>query len=82
MGTGTTTIEARDQTSVVLAIGGANYIPGDQQNLAGGAGQSYNFALVNLAPDPDKFSWQVSSTGSDAGSIELALPFDQAGSLR
>ncbi len=80
LGTGTTSIEARDQTMVALTINGSHYIRGYQEDLAGGAGQTYNFTLVNLAPDPDKFNWQVSGTGSNGGSIDLD-PFNQAGSF-
>jgi hypothetical protein len=80
LGTGTTTIVARDQSMVAMSIDGAKHILGYQEDLAGGAGQTYGFTLANLAPDPDKFKWQVSGTGSTAGPIERG-PFDQGGSL-
>jgi hypothetical protein len=68
--TGTATIEARDQTMVDMPVTGSDHIRGYQQDLAGGAGQTYGFALINISPDPDKFNWQVSGTGSTGGSID------------
>jgi hypothetical protein len=80
LGTGTTTIDARDQSMVALTIEGSHRIVGYQDDFAGGAGKTYNFTLVNLAPDTDKFSWQVFGTVSNEDSIAI-LPFDQAGSF-
>lgn len=80
IGTGTTTIEARDQTMAALATRGARHIVGYQEDLAGGAGQGYTFTLHDLAPDAGKFSWQASGAGSDRGAIEVE-PFEQAGSF-
>jgi len=80
VGTGTTIIAPRDQTIVSLTVAGANFIMGFQEDLAGGAGQTYNYTLVNLAPDLDKFNWQVSGTGSSGGSIQLGA-FGQAGTF-
>ena len=80
LGTGTTIIAPRDQTMVSLSIDGVNYIPVYQGDIAGGTGQTYNYTLVNLAPDSDKFNWQVSGSGSRSGSIQLGA-FGQAGSF-
>jgi hypothetical protein len=80
LGTGTATIEARDQTMVDMSVTGSDHIRGYQQDLAGGAGQTYGFALINISPDPDKFNWQVSGTGSIGGSIGRN-PFDQSGNI-
>jgi len=79
-GQGTTTLLARDQTTVALSISGLTHIQGVQEEMAGGALQSYGYTLFDLAPDPDKFSWQVFGTGSDAGTIDRG-PFDQSGSV-
>jgi len=75
---GAISIEARDQNEVALTVSGSGLITGPQNELAGGADQTYSFSLVNLAPDPDKFGWQVSGKGSDEGSIDRT-PLSQAG---
>jgi hypothetical protein len=80
LGTGTTTLIARDQSIVALALNGAGFIAGYQEDLAGGAGQTYGYSLANIAPDSDKFNWQTSGTGSDTGEIDLG-PFAQGGSF-
>jgi hypothetical protein len=77
LGTGTVTIEERDQSKVGLEINGLNEIIGYQEELAGGAGQGYAFKLVNIAPDQGAFTWSVSSTASDQGSIDTS-PFTQS----
>jgi hypothetical protein len=80
VGTGTSTIAPRDQSMVSLSVSGSSHIQGYQEDLAGGAGQTYNDALVNLAQDPDKFSWHVSGTASSSGAIGLGA-FGQGGSF-
>jgi hypothetical protein len=80
VGTGTTAIEARNQSTAALTISGAGFIQGYQEDLAGGAGQTYSFALVDLVPDADKFNWQVTGTHSGGGSIALRT-FAQSGSF-
>lgn len=80
LGGGTATIEARDQSIANISVSGSNFIAGYQEDLAGGAGQTYTFTLANLSPDPDKFSWQVSGTGSTGDSIDRNS-FDQGGSF-
>lgn len=80
LGTGTASIEPRNQTMVDMRVTGVSHIRGYQEDLAGGAGQTYGFALINISPDPDKFNWQVSGTGSTGGSIDRN-PFDQGGNI-
>jgi len=80
VGTGTTTLGSRDQSMVSLHIDGSSHISGFQEDLAGGAGQSYRYTLANLAPDPDKFKWQTSGTHSDGGIISRD-DFDQSGNF-
>lgn len=80
VGTGTSIIAPRDQSMVSLAVSGSSHIQGYQEDLAGGAGQTYNYTLVNLAPDANKFTWQVSGTASRSGAIGLGA-FGQAGSF-
>lgn len=80
LGTGTATIEARDQSMVDLRVLGPGSIRGYQEELAGGAGFTYGYALVNLSPDPDKLRWQVSGTAPEGGAIARST-FDQGGSF-
>src|SRR5215467_299888 len=80
IGTGTSTIAPRDQSMVALAVHGSSHIQGYQEDIAGGAGQTYGCTLTNLAPDPDKFSWHVSGTATSGGAIPLGA-FDQGGSF-
>jgi hypothetical protein len=80
LGTGTLSIQARDQTIAGVAVSGPGSIIGYQQDLAGGAGQTYRFTLTDLAPDPGRFSWAVSGAGSSGGPISVA-PFTQSGNI-
>jgi hypothetical protein len=80
VGSGTTALENRDQSMVSLHIDGSSHISGFQEDLAGGAGQSYRYTLANLAPDTDKFKWQTAGTQSDGGSIARD-DFDQSGNF-
>ena len=59
-----------------VALDGAGFISGDQEYLAGSAGQTYGYTLANLAPDSHKFNWQASGTPAETGSVGLA-PFAQ-----
>jgi hypothetical protein len=77
-GTGTTSTEERDQSMVSMTIDGPANLFGSQAEFAGGALSTYNFNLINLAPDPDKFQWQVSGTNSKEGSIDR-LTFEETG---
>ena len=38
-------------------------------DFAGGVDQTYALALMNFAPDKDKFTWHVSGPTSDSGAI-------------
>ena len=80
LGTGTTQIAARDQSIVSMTVSGAGEITGFQADLNGGATQTYQLAMANLAPDPDKLHWQVSGTAAKSGAISIA-PFAQSGSF-
>jgi hypothetical protein len=80
VGTGTTALENRNQSMVSLSVNGANFISGYQEDLAGGAGQNYRYALGNLAPDADKFKWQTSGAHSEGSSIGRNN-FDQSGNF-
>jgi hypothetical protein len=80
LGTGTTQIVARNQSLVSMTVSGSSEITGFQADLGGGATQTYQLALVNLAPDPGKLSWQVSGTAAKSGGISIA-PFAQSGSF-
>lgn len=80
LGTGTATIEARDQSMVDMVVAGTRSIRGYQEELAGGTGFTYSYGLVNLSPDPDKLRWQISGTASDGGAIPRNT-FDQGGSF-
>jgi hypothetical protein len=82
VGTGTSVIAPRDQSMVALAVNGSSFIQGYQEDLAGGAGQTYSYTLTNLAPDADKFTWHVSGAGmaSSGGPIPIGA-FDQGGSF-
>jgi hypothetical protein len=80
VGTGTTSLIARDQSMVAMIVGGSRHIVGYQDDLTGGVGQTYHYALANFAPDANRFAWQVSGTGSDGGPIDI-VPFDQGGSF-
>lgn len=80
VGTGTADVVARSQAGAALSVTGAGTIIGYQADLAGGAGQGYQFQLIDLAPDAGAFTWSVTGTGTDAGPIDDA-PFTQAGSF-
>jgi hypothetical protein len=82
VGTGSSVIAPRDQSMVAVTVSGSSSIQGYQEDLAGGAGQTYTYALTNLAPDADKFTWHVSGPGtaSSGGAITIG-PFDQGGSF-
>jgi hypothetical protein len=80
IGLGTLTIQARTQAMVSLALAGPIAITGFQVDLAGGVDQTYSVAFPNLIPDSDKFTWAVSGSGSDNGSI-TANPLSQRGAF-
>jgi hypothetical protein len=90
VGNGAWLISSRRQGDVDLTVGqlgadgtfqgGGGFISGYQMDLAGGASQTYAFKLSNLAPDSDKFGWQVSGTDSDQGTINRGT-LSQAGEV-
>ena len=80
LGTATTAIEPRTQSTASLSISGPGFLEGYQEDLAGGAAMTYNFTLVDLIPDTDKFTWQVSGTHSSGGAISLGT-LAQSGSF-
>ena len=81
VGTGTTMMVARDQSMVGLTESGTRILVGYQNDMAGGAGHTYEFRLVNLAPDQNTFRWHVSGTGDESGPIDRR-PFDQGGTFQ
>jgi hypothetical protein len=80
VGTGTADVVARSQADAALSTTGASTITGYQADLAGGAGQGYQFHLIDLTPDAGAFTWSVTGTGTDAGPIDDP-PFTQIGSI-
>ena len=59
----------------------AGIATGCQEDLAGGAGQTCNYSLLNIAPDSDKFLWQTTGSGSsESSSIDLS-PLAHAGTF-
>lgn len=78
LGTGTAEVLGREQGTVVMTIDGTGIIEGIQSELGGGAGSRYDVELTDIAPDPGRFTWQVSGTGTDTGTV-AAGPFGLAG---
>jgi Bacterial Ig domain len=85
VGSGTSTIEARNQSIASVDLLGGGLITEYQAEAFGGdAGQTDSYALRNIAPDQNKFVWQSSGVGpatiATNGVIDVA-PLTQSGNF-
>ncbi|HET7814074.1 MAG TPA: hypothetical protein VFL13_06845 [Candidatus Baltobacteraceae bacterium] len=76
-GAGYATVEARDQSTVALTLDGTSEIVEPQEEVIGGAHEGYDYVLVDITPDSDKFAWTVTGTGNRSRGIDRS-PFTQS----
>ncbi len=71
LGLATVSFQDRTQAMVGSILGGPASIFGPQDNLAGGATQSYDLSLSNLVPDTDKLTWSVTGPWAANGVLNM-----------
>ena len=80
LGTGSLSLEGREQGDVTLTVTGQTEITGPPEDFAGDYPAGFVFALQNLAPDPGAFTWVLVGATTTQGTIE-AGPLTQAGPI-
>lgn len=69
-GAGYATVEARDQSTVALSLDGPSEIDVRQDEATGDEGEGYEYTLVDITPDSDKFRFTVAASNGTSTSTE------------
>ena len=69
-GAGYASVEARDQSTVAIVLDGTSEISEPVDEVTADAGAGYEYTLVDIAPDPDKFTWTVAGQIGATGAID------------
>jgi hypothetical protein len=79
LGVGITDIAPRTESDVNVILNGPDFFTGFQNNIIEFTDPTMGYVLENIAPDSDKFGWQMSGAGTRADSLEPPSPAVQAG---
>jgi hypothetical protein len=61
-GAGYATVEARDQSTVALLLDGTSEIDVQQNEATADEGEGYEYTLIDITPDSDKFTFTVTES--------------------
>ena len=81
LGTGTTEIDARDQSTVKILLSGPDFFQGLPNNIQEFTDPVMGYALQNLSPNAGSFGFQITGAGKKSGTITPPNPVVQAGNF-